>query len=293
VTSPDSASFRRGSHAELQAWLDLALACCDDADQESLRRFRHDPEVSVKPDGTLVTEVDKAIERRIRQTIADRFPDHGMLGEEYGDDRPGASLRWFVDPIDGTHNFVRGIPLFGTLLALERDGEMQLGVMSAPALRQRWFASRGGGAWTTGAAGAAPDERRRLAVSSMTTLSTSQVLYGSPRDIESSGMAPGFGRLLDQVWRDRGFGDFWGYALVADGAAEAMIEVGVSAWDLAAPLVVVEEAGGRLTDVHGERTITGRSVLASNGHLHEAIIRELATNPEELETGSPEPPESY
>jgi histidinol-phosphatase len=278
VTMTD-ASFRRGSDVELLAWLDFALACCDEADRESLRWFRRDPAVSIKPDGTLVTEADKAIERRIRETITDRFPDHGMVGEEYGDDQAGASVRWYVDPIDGTHNFVRGIPLFGTLLALERDGEMQLGVMSAPALRQRWFAWRGGGAWTTGAAGAPPDERRRLAVSSLTTLSTSQVLYGSPRDIESSGFAPGFGRLLDQVWRDRGFGDFWGYALVADGAAEAMIEVGVRSWDLAAPLVIVEEAGGRLTDLQGERTIEGRSVLASNGHLHEALVQGLAGRP--------------
>jgi histidinol-phosphatase len=272
----ESAARRRGSDQELRERLDLAMACCDEADTTAMRFFRRDVRVERKPDRTLVTEADKGIEQRIRERIADRYPDHGIVGEEFGTEAASASERWFIDPIDGTHNFVRGIPLFGTLLAVERDGEVQVGVLSAPALRERWFAWRGGGAWASGTAGLTGSERRRITVSTVSRLDDSQILYGSPSDITESGLAPGFLSLLETVWRDRGFGDFWGYALVAEGAAEAMIEVGVSAWDLAAPMVLLEEAGGTLTDIRGERTLEGHSVLASNGLMHQKLLHSLA-----------------
>lgn len=271
-----SASRRRGSEAELRSWLDLALTCCDAADEIALRHFRRDLQIEAKPDRSLVTQADRAIEAMIRERILASHPGHGLIGEEYGAEAAGAAVRWYVDPIDGTHNFVRGVPLFGTLIAVERDGEIQAGVLSAPALRERWFAWRGGGAWASGSAGMAPGETRRIRVSGVGRLADTQVLYGSPFDLERTGWAPGFADMVREAWRDRGFGDFWGYALVAEGAAEAMLEVGMKPWDLAAPLVLIEEAGGRLSDFGGRRSVDVGSMLASNGLLHGALLAALA-----------------
>jgi histidinol-phosphatase len=275
--SERSAALRRGEESELQRWLELALAWTDEADTEAMRHFRRDLEITAKPDRSLVTQADKAIERRLRERILDAYPDHGLVGEEYGTESADASVRWYIDPIDGTHNFVRGVPLFGTLLAVERDGVRQVGIMSAPAIRERWFARRGGGAWAKGSFDDAP---RRIRVSGITAVGDAQLLYGSGASIERSGRAPGFLDLRHEVWRERGFGDFWGYALVAEGAAEAMIEIGVNPWDLAAPEVVVEEAGGLLTDLDGVARIDGLEVLATNGVMHGemlALLRRGAT----------------
>jgi len=156
---------------------------------------------------------------------------------------------------------------------VERDGELQAAVLSAPALRERWWAWRGGGAWAAGAAGTSGT--RRLRVSSVRSLGDAQILYGSGHDIEASGRAPGFRALLGDVWRERGFGDFWGYALTAEGAAEAMVEVELSPWDAAAPMVLVEEAGGRVTDLDGRRRIDSGTFLTTNGLLHEEIRTRL------------------
>ena len=210
-----SATLRRGSETELRRWLDLALDWVGEADEIAMTHFRRDLEISAKPDRTLVTQADQAIERRIREQIQHAFPDHGIVGEEYGTEGGGAPVRWYVDPIDGTHNFVRGVPLFGTLLAVERDGERQIGIMSAPALRERWFGLRGGGAW---ARRLDDTSSRRLTVSAVASIEDAQLLYGSSSSIEKSGRAPGFRSLQSAVWRERGFGDFWGYALVAEGA---------------------------------------------------------------------------
>lgn len=279
-----SASLRRGTESELRGWLDLAIACCDEADETAMRFFRRDLEISAKPDRSLVTQADRGIETAIRERINAAYPGHGIVGEEHGTEAAGAAVRWFVDPIDGTHNFVRGVPLFGTLIGVERDGEMQVGVLSAPALRERWFAWRGGGAWATGSAGLAAGETRRMRTSKVSALGDAQLLYGSPFDVVDTGRAPGFARLIAASWRDRGFGDFWGYALVAEGAAEAMIEVGMKPWDLAAPLVLIEEAGGRLSDFAGRRGVGVDTMVASNGILHDEILEALA--------GRTEPPRS-
>ena len=259
------------SEAELDAWLAFALSCCDEADALALRHFQRDMIIETKPDRTFVTEVDQAIERRIRERIAAEYPGHGVVGEEFGTEPGAGHVRWYIDPIDGTHNFMRGVPLFGTLLAVEVDGELQVGAMSAPALGGRWFARRGGGAWAIAALGPEAGMRRRIGVSQVGRLADAQVLYGSAQEIAQSGAAPGFAALMAAVWRDRGFGDFWGYALVAEGAAEAMVEVGPKSWDLAAPLVIIEEAGGRLTDLSGVRTIHSGTVLATNGRLHDEV----------------------
>ena len=272
---PDwSASLRRGTDAELRSWLDVAIAACDEADVIARQHFRRDLTIETKPDRTFVTQADKAIEQMIRGRLADAFPDHGVVGEEYGTEAADAAVRWYIDPIDGTHNYIRGVPLFGTLLAVERDGEMQAGVLSAPALEERWWAWRAGGAWARNHG----EPVRRIHVSGITSLADAQLLYGSGRDIEASGAAPGFPALLQDVWRERGFGDFWGYALVAEGAAEAMVEVGLSVWDAAAPLVLIEEAGGRATDFDGVRAISSRTFMTSNGRLHEEVRRRLRTD---------------
>jgi histidinol-phosphatase len=270
---PDwSAGLRRAPEAELDAWLAVAHAACDEADTLARAAFRRDLEISTKPDRTFVTQADTAIERAIRARILAAFPDHGLVGEEYGTEAGDAATRWYIDPIDGTHNFIRGVPLFGTLLAVERDGELQAAVLSAPALRERWWARRGGGAWARSADDPKP---RRLRVSRVAALADAQILYGSGHDIEASGLAPGFRGLLGDVWRERGFGDFWGYALLAEGAAEAMVEVDLSTWDAAAPMVLVEEAGGRATDLSGRRAIDRGSFVVSNGLLHEEILGRL------------------
>jgi histidinol-phosphatase len=258
------------------AWLTFALACCDVADALALEHFRRDLVIETKPDKTFVTQADTAIEAAIRSLITAAYPDHGLVGEEYGTEEGSAGVRWYVDPIDGTHNFMRGVALFGTLLAVEEDGELVVGVMSAPALGERWYARRGGGSWAVSSLGPGAGVPRRIGVSGISAIADSQLLYASPIEIEASGHAPGFDALVRAAWRDRGFGDFWGYALVAEGAAEAMIEVGPNSWDLAAPSVVVEEAGGRMTDLHGVRTIHGGTALASNGILHDEVVRRLA-----------------
>jgi histidinol-phosphatase len=269
-----SASLARAPEAELDEWLDLAQAACDEADGIARQTFRRDLEITTKPDRTFVTQADTAIERAIRTRIRAAYPDHGLVGEEYGTEDGEAATRWYIDPIDGTHNFIRGVPLFGTLLAVERDGELQAAVLSAPALRERWWARRGGGAWAHAADEAAP---RRIRVSRVAALADAQLLYGSGHDIETSGRAPGFHALLGDVWRERGFGDFWGYALLADGAAEAMIEVDLSSWDAAAPTVLIEEAGGRVTDLDGRRAIDSGTFLATNGLLHDEVLGRLRT----------------
>src|SRR5450755_210876 len=268
-----SATRARATADELDGWLAFAQAACDEADAIALSHFRRDLEVMTKPDRSFVTVADQAVERRIRERILAAYPDHGLVGEEYGSEAGGARRRWYIDPIDGTHNFIRGVPLFGTLLALEVDGELQLGVVSAPALRERWYARRGGGAWAVGAAGS--EAARPIHVSGISALADAQVLYGSAHDIETSSRAPGFASLLGEVWRDRGFGDFWGYALLAEGAAEAVVEVDLSAWDMAAPLVLVEEAGGRVTDFAGRRLIDSGTLLATNGLLHDTILARI------------------
>jgi histidinol-phosphatase len=270
--SARSAGLRRGEERELKEWLERALAWTDEADAEAMRFFRRDLEITAKPDRSLVTQADKGIEQRLRERILDAYPAHGLVGEEYGTEAGDASVRWYIDPIDGTHNFVRGVPLFGTLLAVERDGVRQVGIMSAPAMRERWYARRGGGAWAKGPHDASP---RRIRVSGVAAIPDAQLLYGSGASIERSGRAPGFAALRHEVWRERGFGDFWGYALVAEGAAEAMIEIGVNPWDLAAPEVVVEEAGGLLTDLDGQPRIDGLEVLATNGLVHAEWLARL------------------
>lgn len=273
-----SASLRHGPEAELRGWVDTALGWCVQTDAIAMQHFRRDLDVQRKPDRTFVTVADTAIEARLRERITDAFPKHGIVGEEFGTADADGDTRWYIDPIDGTHNYLRGIPVFGTLLAVERAGELQAAVISAPALRMRWGAWRGGGAWAMSTmGGAAP---RRLSVSGISTLDTAQVLFTSETDIAASGLLPGLRTLLARSWRERGFGDFWSYTLVAEGAADAMVEVNIKPWDAAAPFLLVEEAGGRATDLQGNRSIHGTTFIATNGHLHDEVLAILSARTE-------------
>jgi histidinol-phosphatase len=267
-----SASLQRGTDAELRGWVEAAVSWCDETDVIAMEHFRQDVGLKQKPDRTFVTVADTAVERLVRERMADAFPDHGCVGEELGTEASDASVRWYVDPIDGTHNYMRGVPLFATLLAVERDGELQAAVLSAPALRERWHAWRGGGAWVS------RDDRsaERITVSQIANVADAQVLFASAGEVVRSGKAPGFETLLARAWRERGFGDFWGYTLVAEGAAELMVETDLWPWDAAAPWLLVEEAGGRVTDLDGTRSIHTRTILATNGRLHDEVLAILA-----------------
>ncbi len=267
-----SAGRARVPEATLREWLEFAFAACDVADEMAMAHFRRDLDLERKPDRSFVTIADQGIEREIRSRIEARYPGHGLVGEEYGTVEGDVPTRWYIDPIDGTHNYIRGVPLFGTLLAVEHEGEMQVGVISAPAMRQRWFAYRGGGAWNRGI-----DGERRIRVSRVSSIEDAQILYGSRRENVASGLMPGFDALIDAAWRARGFGDFWGYALLAEGCGEAMLETLMKPWDLAAPQIVIEEAGGRVTDAFGERRIDAPSFVATNGVLHEEVLRRIAS----------------
>jgi histidinol-phosphatase len=261
----------RAPESDLLRWRETALALCDEADLISMAGFRGDHRVDTKPDSSFVTEVDRHIESMLRRHLRAAYPDCGLIGEEEGIDGAGAAVCWYVDPIDGTHNYMRGVPVFATLLAVVVDGEVQLGVISAPALRERWLAWRGGGAWRGG---------QRLVVSRVEHLGEALLTYGSRAEDMASGVVPGLDTTLAAAWRERGFGDFWGHMLVAEGAAEGMIETGAHPWDWAAPQVIVEEAGGSFTTVAGERRIDGDSAISSNGILHAELLGSLVKPPQ-------------
>ena len=253
---------------------DLALAheLADAADAHTLSRFLAvDLDVRAKPDLTPVSDADTAVEQAIRTTIAARRPGDAVLGEEDGESGTGAR-RWVVDPVDGTKSFVRGVPVWATLIALQEDGEVTVGVVSAPALGRRWWAARGLGARTGGSLTAA----RKLRVSAVGALADASVSYSSLTGWQQQGRLPGLLRLSSEVWRTRAYGDFWSHVLVAEGGVDASFEPEVSLWDLAALQVVVEEAGGRFTDLSGVCGPDGGSVVCSNGLLHDEVLRALA-----------------
>ena len=239
----------------------------DETDAIALRHFGGPLTIDAKPDRTLVTQADTAIESHLRERIADAFPTHTVAGEELGVAGDAGDGRWIIDPIDATHNFVRGIEVFATLLAFERDGALEVGVVSAPAMRRRWHGVRGGGAQVR-----LDGEERDLHVSRISDLADAQIVFATLRGLDNAGLGDGLRRITQRAWRDRGFGDFWGHMLVAQGAAETMIEYGVKSWDMAAPYVIVTEAGGRMTDLDGTPSWTAPNVLSSNGLLHDELL---------------------
>jgi len=248
-------------------WLPVLTELADRADQLALRWFRAAGlRVLEKPDLSPVTEADQAIEAMARKLVRKNHSELGVLGEEEGEAAGTAEVRLIIDPIDGTRNFVRGIPVFATLLAIEAGGEVVAGVASAPALGARWHAARGGGAFRDG---------RRIRVSRIESLERAMLLHGNLGPGEA-GPPPGIAGLIARVERTRGFGDFYQHMLVAEGAGEIALDPVMQPWDIAALQVIVEEAGGRASSLGGERSIYAGSLVTSNGPLHESALRALA-----------------
>lgn len=253
--------------------LATALALADAADALTLPRFGAlDLQVETKPDLTPVSDADLACETLLRERIGTALPDDRILGEEFGGEALAVGRQWIIDPIDGTKNFVRGVPVWATLIALIDDGVPVVGVVSAPALGRRWWASAGGGAFTVGPES---DDPRRIGVSSVGELADASLAFSSLSGWADRGLREQFVALTDEVWRVRGFGDFWNYCLVAEGAVDIAAEPEVSLWDLAAVDVLVREAGGRFTNLDGEPGPRGGSAVATNGRLHEDVLAML------------------
>jgi histidinol-phosphatase len=251
--------------------LRLAHVLADAADDVTTRRFRAlDLRVETKPDFTPVSDADRTAEETIRGTLKRARPRDAVLGEEYG--RTGYGMRcWVIDPIDGTKNFVRGVPVWATLIALMEGNEVVVGLVSAPAIGRRWWAARDGGAWT----GRSLAKATRCQVSKVSEVADASLSYSSISGWEEQGRLDAFLNLTRSVWRTRGFGDFWSHVMVAEGVVDISTEPEVSLWDLAALKVIVEEAGGVFTDLDGAPDPDGGSVLCSNGLLHDSALEML------------------
>jgi histidinol-phosphatase len=245
--------------------LELALQLAELADRITLARYgAADLRVETKPDRTPVTEADRAVEEALRQRLSEERPKDAVVGEEMGQTPGGAaSRRWIIDPIDGTKSYLRGMPTWATLIALERDGEVEVGVASMPALSRRWWAARGSGAWRNGEA---------IHVSELSELGDAQLCWSGVQEWDEVGRLNALLALSRACWRTRGVGDAWQYMLVAEGAAEIAVDPAVSLWDLAAVKIIVEEAGGTFTDLRGVCSASGGSGLATNGRLHAAVL---------------------
>ncbi len=276
VTSPSSpVSFHAPFEGDLQADLALALRLADAADAASMARFdAADLDVQLKPDATHVTEADLATERAIRAILESERPADGVFGEEFG--ASGDTERqWIIDPIDGTANYLKGIPMWTTLIALSIDGVPRVGVASQPALGRRWWAATGLGAWTNTPSG----EPARLAVSSVDTIAAASASFQSIRQWDEVGQLDALIRLSRAVWRDRGYGDTWPYMLLAEGRLEFVAEFGVKEYDIAALVPIITEAGGRFTSFDGRDSLSERSSLATNGTLHTDFLDLLHAPP--------------
>jgi histidinol-phosphatase len=249
----------------------LAIELADIADRITGERFRaHDLRVSSKPDHSYVTDADKAVERAIRDVLQQRRPEDGILGEEYGTNG-NPQRQWIIDPIDGTANYLRGLPVWATLIALAVEAVPLVGVVSAPGLGCRWWAQRGHGAWLTEGGGTP----RQLRVSPVVTLAHASMSFQSIRQWDDAGYLEQLIRLTRTVWRDRAYGDMWSYMMLAEGLIDVVAEFGVKPYDLAALIPLIEEAGGRFTSVTGEPGPWHGNAVASNGLLHETVLDAL------------------
>ncbi len=248
--------------------LRLAHVIADQVDAVTMSRFRAvDLHVETKPDDTPVSDADRTAEEVIRAHLGRARTRDAIVGEEYGSAGSGAR-RWIVDPIDGTKNFVRGVPVWATLIALADGDEVVVGLVSAPALGRRWWATRGSGAWTGKSLAAAT----RMQVSGVSTLGDASFTYSSLSGWEEREKLNGFLDLTRQCWRTRGYGDFWSYMLVAEGAADIAAEPELEVYDMAALVPIVTEAGGRFTSLDGRPGPWGANALATNGHLHDEVL---------------------
>lgn len=251
--------------------LAFAAAIIDQVDALTLERFNAtDLDIQVKDDHTLVSDADKAAENVIRSTLGRSRSRDAILGEEEGETGQ-AARRWIIDPIDGTHNYVRGVPVWATLLALEEEGEIILGMVSAPSLHRRWWAGKGLGAFT----GRSWAHCRQIHVSDISTLDHASLSYSSFGGWAERGQMRGFMRLAQSCWRNRAYGDFWSYMMVAEGAVDIACEPELELYDMAALVPIVTEAGGIFTSLDGRSGPWGGNAIATNGHLHTEALRVL------------------
>ncbi len=250
--------------------LALALKIANAADLITQSRYQsQDLVITTKPDNTPVTDADKATEIAIREILTKERPDDGLLGEEFGESENLGSRYWVIDPIDGTKNFMRAVPTWSTLIALIEDGEVIVGVVSAPALTRRWYASKGGGAYVVFNGGAS----RKISVSKVSQIKDASVTYS---DFVGFGeRRAAFISLIDQSWRSRGFGDFWSHMLVAEGSADIAVEPVLALWDMAALDIIVREAGGSFTSISGEPGPHHGSGLSTNALLLDQVVKHL------------------
>ena len=253
--------------------LRLAHILADSVDGLTMKRFKsQDLTVETKPDLTPVTDADREAEQVIRAQLGRVRNRDAVIGEEFGTTGSGGR-QWVIDPIDGTKNYVRGVPVWATLIGLVEDGEVVLGVVSAPALNRRWWAAAGSGAFT----GRSLSQAMRLSVSSVNQLSDASLSYSSLSGWRDLGVREQFIELTDSVWRTRAYGDFWSYCMVAEGAVDLACEPELNLYDMAALVPVVTEAGGRFTSLAGQDGPFGDNALASNGLLHDAALDVLGT----------------
>ncbi len=252
--------------------LQLALSIADQADVITRDRFLAlDLVVDDKPDLSPVSDADLAVENKARSILQDERSEDSVLGEEFGGDAVFDGRQWVIDPIDGTKNFVRGVPIWATLIALLEDGIPVVGVISAPLLNRRWWASKDGGAWTSYDGG----EPRSITVSSVRELGSASLSFASLSGWKERGLRDRFVDLTDEVWRVRGYGDFFSYCLLAEGTLDIATEPEVSLWDLAPLDILVREAGGRFSSLDGAAGPHGGSAVATNAFLHDEVLTRL------------------
>ncbi len=246
--------------------LQTAIEAANAAGEIALHYFKTNLIVELKADHTPVTKADRECETRIVEILCAEFPDHGVLGEEFGEQLGNGSARWIIDPIDGTKNFIRGIPFFATLIALEEDGEITAGVMYAPAIDALLYAQRGQGSYANG---------KRVHVSDIAQLKEAMLIHGGLHDLKIRPCWQPFLHLVDVSARQRGFGDALGHSLVMQGLAEVALEPEIKPWDVAASKIIVTEAGGRFSDFAGSPSIYSGDAVISNGRIHDEVIRIL------------------
>ncbi len=248
-------------------WIPFLRSIIEQSDEIALKYFNADDlKVEIKPDRTAVSQGDQDIEDFIRQRVAVEHPELSILGEEYGETKTDSNLRLIIDPIDGTKNFVAGIPFFATLLAIEEDGEVVAGLVSAPATGDKWWAAKGEGAFHNGT---------QIHVSKKDKLEDSLAFHGSSFGSEASHPPEPVLELLSKTYRQRGFGDYFMHMMVAMGKGEFSVDFNIKPWDIAPLQIILTEAGGLCTDSSGNKTIHGGNAICSNGLVHETVIKHI------------------
>ena len=256
----------------ISTYLDYCHQLANAADKISMPNFIEQKNLGIekKSDGSFVTHADKQIEDLLSTMINKKFPTHGFFGEESAQKNSQANFKWIIDPIDGTHGFMKGMPIWATLIALEHNQQIITSMISAPALGSRWWASQNNGAYKS-----FKDQVSKIEVSKIDQISESQILFTGTKECLKKW--PNFQKILDSAWRERGVGDFWGHCLVAEGAAESMIDPIVNIWDVAALYLLVSEAGGEMTDDSGFQSYSSGHAISSNKAIHPKIVETLSS----------------